>query len=255
MRKFLFGILALFVAFVLSSFAVKYFEKNDEGRLYEMRLYYAPQGKLNDLHSRFRNHTVKLFEKHGIENIGYWIPLDNPDNKLIYILSFPNKEAREKSWADFGNDPEWKKVQESSERKGPLVSKIESTLMKTTDFSPPPALNKKGKRVFELRTYKTPPGKLNELMGRFRNHTVNLFSKHGMEHIGYWQPLEKEQGAENTLIYILAHESKEAAEQAFTSFRVDTDWINVKETSEADGPIVESVASVFMKPTTYSKIK
>lgn len=255
MFKFFFKATLFICLIAFSSSVLKTQHKEDDGKYYEMRIYYAPQGKLDDLHARFRNHTVKLFEKHGMENIGYWVPVDNTENKIIYILSYPNKEAREKSWKAFGNDPVWKKVHEASERKGKLVDKVESIFMKTADFSPQPAKNTDGTRVFELRTYTSPPGKFNELLDRFRNHTVSLFSKHGMEHIGYWVPTEKEQGADNTLIYILGHESQEAAGQSFTSFRVDTDWVAAKDASEADGPIVEKVESVFMVPTDYSKIK
>jgi hypothetical protein len=74
-------------------------------RCYEMRTYFAAPGKLADLQARFRNHTCKLFEKHGMESIGYWLPLDNPDNKLIYLLAYPSREAREKSWKEFMSDP------------------------------------------------------------------------------------------------------------------------------------------------------
>src|SRR5258708_10891338 len=71
-------------------------------RLFEMRIYYAAPGKLDALHARFRDHTLKLFEKHGMTNIGYWVPVDNTDNKLIYILAFPDREAREKAFKAFG---------------------------------------------------------------------------------------------------------------------------------------------------------
>src|SRR5437867_3961613 len=79
-------------------------------RLFELRTYYAAPGKLDDLNARFRDHTTKLFEKHGIQNIGYWTPADNKENKLVYIIAFPSKEARNSSWKEFGADPEWKKV-------------------------------------------------------------------------------------------------------------------------------------------------
>src|SRR5436309_2928544 len=90
-------------------------------RCYEMRAYYAAPGKLDALNARFRNHTMRLFEKHGMVNIGYWMPTDNPDNKLIYILGFPSREAGDKAWKEFGADPEWQKVQKESEANGRLV--------------------------------------------------------------------------------------------------------------------------------------
>src|ERR1041385_5130867 len=92
-----------------------------ETRLYELRTYFASPGKLDDLQARFRDHTVKLFEKHGIKNIGYWVPIDNKENKLIYMVSFPSREAREASFKEFGADPEWQKVYKESEANGKLV--------------------------------------------------------------------------------------------------------------------------------------
>jgi hypothetical protein len=107
-----------------------------ETRFFEMRIYYAAPGKLDDLLTRFRAHTTALFEKHGIANIGYWLPLTNSENKLIYLLAYPNREAREKSWKEFGADPEWQQVAKESEKNGKLVSKVESIYLQPTDFSP-----------------------------------------------------------------------------------------------------------------------
>src|SRR5882762_4371713 len=87
----------------------------EDTRLFEMRTYYAAPGKLDDLNARFRNHTTKLFEKHGIENIGYWTPIENKDNKLVYILAYPSKEAHDQSWKAFGADPDWKRARSESE--------------------------------------------------------------------------------------------------------------------------------------------
>ena len=111
--------------------------KNGENRVFEMRTYYAHPGKMAALHARFRDHTTKLFEKHGMTNIGYWSPIDakQAEEKLIYILAFPSKEAAAKSWKDFVNDPEWKKVREASEVDGKLVAKVESVYLNPTDYS------------------------------------------------------------------------------------------------------------------------
>jgi NIPSNAP len=107
-------------------------------RFFEMRIYTAAEGKLDDLNKRFRNHTNKLFVKHGMTLIGYWTPTDGPKSKdtLIYILAYPSQEAREKSWKDFQNDPDWKTARDASEVNGKLVAKVESTFMKPTDYSP-----------------------------------------------------------------------------------------------------------------------
>ena len=110
----------------------------DEGRVFEIRTYTANEGKLDALHARFRNHTLRLFEKHGMQNIGYWSPLDAPlsQNTLIYVLAHKSREAAEKSWDSFRNDPEWKKEQAASEANGKLVAKVEPVFAKATDYSP-----------------------------------------------------------------------------------------------------------------------
>jgi hypothetical protein len=108
-----------------------------DNRFFELRTYYAAPGKMADLHTRFRDHTCKLFEKHGMTIIGFWSP-DKPEDaekKLIYILAFPSKEAKEKAWKAFQADPEWQKVKAESEKNGKLVDKVESVPMKPTDYS------------------------------------------------------------------------------------------------------------------------
>ena len=107
-------------------------------RVFEMRTYTAPEGKLDALHARFRDHTNKLFVKHGIELVGYWVPTDaaRSKNTLIYILAYPSREAADASWKAFRNDPDWKKAQAESEKDGKLVAKAESVFMTPTDYSP-----------------------------------------------------------------------------------------------------------------------
>lgn len=106
-------------------------------------------------------------------------------------------------------------------------------------------------KVYEMRTYTTHEGKLDDLHRRFENHTLDLFEKHGMTNIAYWVPEEKE----HTLIYILSHNSREAAEASWDAFLTDTDWQRVYEESRADGPVVSHVESVFMTTTPYSPMK
>jgi hypothetical protein len=107
-------------------------------RVFEMRTYYAAPGKMKELHARFRDHTIKLFEKHGMTHIGFWVPMDEKGEaeKLVYILSYPSKEAADKAWKGFREDPAWKKVREESEKNGKLVEKVESLYMNPIDFSP-----------------------------------------------------------------------------------------------------------------------
>ena len=112
-----------------------------DSRVFEMRTYHAAPGKLEDLQARFRNHTTKLFEKHGMTNVGYWVPVDEKTgepngNTLVYILAYPNLEARQKSWDAFRNDPAWNAVRTESEKNGRLLEKIDSVFLKATDYSP-----------------------------------------------------------------------------------------------------------------------
>lgn len=106
--------------------------------VYELRVYHANEGKLDDLLRRFREHTTKLFEKHGIKNVAYWTPMDEPQKgrTLIYILEHPSREAATANWQAFRDDPEWVRVRDKSEENGKLVEKIDSTYMTLTDFSP-----------------------------------------------------------------------------------------------------------------------
>ncbi|HVY68804.1 MAG TPA: NIPSNAP family protein [Verrucomicrobiae bacterium] len=228
-------------------------------KVYEMRIYYAPPGKLDDLHARFRDHTLKLFEKHGIESIGYWTPIDNPDNRLIYIIAFPSREAREKSWKEFFADPDWQAAQKQSELNGRIVAKVENFFMQTTDYSPAVKVGDAGPRIFELRTYTASAGNLEALNARFRDHTVALFQKHGMVNFAYWNKMKDQKGADSTLVYMLAHKSKEARDASFKEFGGDPDWVKAKNESEkkAGGPLTEKdgVKSVLLKATDYSPTK
>lgn len=106
-------------------------------------------------------------------------------------------------------------------------------------------------RVFEMRTYITHDGKLDDLQARFRNHTTKFFEKHGMTNVGYWVPRDQP----NTLVYILAYPSKDAATKAWDGFRKDEGWLATRTASEANGPIVAKVISVFMDPTNFSGLK
>lgn len=109
-------------------------------------------------------------------------------------------------------------------------------------------------RVYELRTYVTPPGKLPALERRFREHTMAIFARHGMTNVGYWTPQDSAR-RENTLVYLLAHRSREAARESWAAFGRDPEWRRVQSESEADGRIVERVESVFLEPTDFSPMK
>lgn len=233
--------------------------ENKDSRLYEMRVYYAHPGKLEALNQRFRDHTCKLFEKHGMTNVGYWEPLENPKNKLVYVLSYPGQKERDASWKAFGSDEEWKRAHAESEKNGPLVKSSEKFFLQATDYSPVIKNSIMGNRVFELRTYTASKGNLEHLHARFRDHTCKLFEKHGMTNVGYWSMTAGQKGADATLIYILAHKTKEAGLASFAAFRKDSAWIEARKASEekAGGSLTikDGVLSEYMKATDYSPIQ
>jgi hypothetical protein len=113
-------------------------EKKVDNRVFELRIYHAAEGKMKALHARFRDHTNKLFKKHGMTIIGFWNPIDEKEKekKLYYILAYPSKAAAEKSWEAFREDPDWVKAKKASEEDGALVDKIESVFLDPTDYSP-----------------------------------------------------------------------------------------------------------------------
>jgi len=108
-----------------------------QGPVYELRTYTAPPGKLSALLARFKDHTIRIFNRHNMQSVGYWVPTDaeRKDNTLIYILKHPSRAEADKNWAAFRADPEWVKVAEESQRDGRIVEKVESVFMNATAFS------------------------------------------------------------------------------------------------------------------------
>jgi hypothetical protein len=235
-----------------------------DSKVYELRIYVTNEGKLDALLIRFRDHTCKLFEKHGIENIGYWTPIEEADgskNTLLYMVAHESREAAISNWQSFGSDPEWKTVRKDSEVAGKILAKApESIFMTTTEYSPPLKITTSDTpRVFEMRTYTTATGKLESLHQRFKTHTISLFTKHGMSHLAYWTPMDEAKGANSKLIYILSHPSQEAGVAAFQAFRKDPLWITAKADSEKNGsltlPQPDGVKSVYLKAVNFSPIR
>jgi len=235
-------------------------DKANDSRLYELRTYHAAPGKLDALLARFRDHTTRLFEKHGMTNIGYWVPVENKANVLIYLLAYPDRAARDASWKNFMADEDWKKAAAASEKDGRLVSKADQLFLTATDFSPGfTAVSDTGERLFEMRTYTTSTGRLPALHSRFRDHTLGLFRKHGITSLGYYQPVAGQPAAGETLLYFLAHKDAAAAQKSWDAFRADPIWVAVKKASEdaAGGSLTvpDGVKSIFLKPTDFSPVK
>ncbi len=119
---------------IFSGFAVA---DQHSSMVYELRTYTTNDGMLPALEARFRDHTMRIFEKHGMKNVGYWTPIDKP-NTLVYIIAHASREAAGASWQAFVSDPEWQKVAEESQKNGPILVKggIQSQYLNPTDFSP-----------------------------------------------------------------------------------------------------------------------
>ena len=246
-------IAAIAVAASINAFA-------DDDRVFEMRTYYANEGKLDALLARFRDHTVDLFEKHGMENIGYFVPADNQDNTLVYFLSYPSRDARAKAWKGFMADPDWKAAYAASTANGKLVAKVEKRFLALTDYSPKLKVKKSKKpRYFELRTYTAAEGMMGHLDYRFKTDTIGIFEKNGMTNVAYWHPMENEKGHGNTLIYLLAFDSPSAHKAAWDGFRNDPDWkaaaARSKERAGGGLLVKKGVQSVLLNPVDFSRMR
>lgn len=251
MRSF---VTTLTAAVILGSFAST---SPSFGDVFELRTYTTNEGKLDNLNARFRDHTVQLFKKHGIDSVGYWVPTDaeKSKNTLIYVIKHKSRDAARISWRAFLADPEWKKVAEESQKDGRILAKRpESVFMKTTDYSPTwENGDADDNDVFELRIYKAAEGKLGKLDARFRDHTIRLFERHGMKSVAYWHPTDKPD-SNNSLIYIIKHDSGDAAKKSWPAFLADSDWKKAARASGV-GRLANPPKSTFMKATDYSAIR
>ncbi|MBX3438602.1 MAG: NIPSNAP family protein [Planctomycetaceae bacterium] len=223
--------------------------------VYELRIYKCEPGKLPALNERFRNHTLRLFEKHGMENVAYWIPTDEPQSTdtLIYVLRHASRDVAKQSWKAFLEDPEWQAVAKASQEKdgkilaGPPIS----VYMAPTDFSPEigPARHD---RLYELRVYTAAEGKLDAMHARFRDHTDRLFARHGLRSYAYWQATDAPQ-SKTTMYYILESPGREQAQESWKAFGADPEWQAAKQASEVNGSLLaQRPESTYMTLVDYS---
>lgn len=255
-RDLLLGGLTAGASLVASRFALAEEKAAADTRLYEFRNYTAAEGKLNDIHDVMREAGLPAMRKHGITPLGMWVPKDNAAGQVMVLVSLPNQEVREKATAAVRADPDLQKAIQAKSANGPIVAKMDTFLMKATDYSPAIRPDKTGNRVFEARHYVAAPGRLDALHARFRDHTVRLFKKHGMTNIAYWSPAAGEKGADTMLFYLLAHASQDAAKASFAAFGQDPEWQQARKESEekAGGPLTApgGVKSFFLEATDYS---
>ncbi len=233
-------------------------------RLYEIRTIQANPGKLDALHSRLRDHQIPLLEQHGIFTQGVFVPAgENPEQRVYLFVAAEGLGAMQDGWRSFREDPKWLEAVAKSEEDagGKLAVQDDCQRLVKTYWSPVFTPTKSAEpRVFELRTYTCPdPQKQIALQRRFREHTMKLFEKHGMQNIVYWNLDSDEPEFRQKLIYLLAHKSQDAAKESFASFRKDPDWLAAKEASEkaAGGSLTEKeqgVVSEFLEATEYSPL-
>lgn len=197
-------------------------------KLYELRFYVTNPGKLPDLNARFRDHTLRLFEKHGMENIIYWTVAegdktdgDDAANMLVYIIAHQDEAAKDASWKAFREDPEWKAAAKKSEENGKILAKPPRAIFMTaTEFSaltePVNGQSDAPARLWELRQYNDGAERVPHTLGRFAWGEKDLFTKHGMQTVKFWTATDN-----SAFIYLLAHKNKAAAEASWTGFRGD----------------------------------
>jgi uncharacterized protein YbaA (DUF1428 family) len=231
---------------------------------YELRIYTANPGKLEALNARFRDHTTALFERHGMTNVGYWTPIESDNDRLIYLLRYPDRETRDASWKAFMADPDWQAAYKASTAEGKLVASVESIFLGTTDWSPELDLEAEaklnGERLFEMRDYTTVKGKLPELHRRFQKHTIDLFEKHGIRNLPYFAQLgktEEDPIDEDTLLYFVVHEDEASRAAGFKAFGADPEWQAARDASEANGKLLveKGVKSTLLRATDYSPLR
>jgi hypothetical protein len=229
---------------------------------YELQTLTAKPGKLDELHAWLRGHRDDVLTKHGVECLAFLVPAgESPDRRVLCLYRFPSLIESVEAGRALKADPAWKPLDTAHDSPALLLEKAEVVGLSATDYSPAFTPARAGQpRVFELRTYTCPsPERLALLNERFRNHTVKLFAKHGMENLIYWKPRDIDD-ADRKLIYLLGHSSQDAAKESFTAFRKDPDWLAAKEASEkkAGGSLTNAengVLSEFFVATEYSPLR
>jgi len=227
---------------------------------FDFRIFHAAPGKLDALHTRLRDHQIPLLEQHGIFTLAVFVPAgENPEQRVYLLTATETLGAMQEGWAEFRRDPKWVEIVTETNKNGDLVNQEDYDRLVRTYWSPrfPPEPPIQA-GVYELRTYTCPDSrKHSALLRRFREHTVKLFEKHGMQNLVYWVPDEK---SPVQLVYLLGHESREAARNSFAAFRQDPEWQAAREASEkaAGGSLTiekNGVVSEFLVPAEYSPLQ
>jgi hypothetical protein len=273
------GLLALTM---LSMWAL--FANAQELPLYELRVYQPSEGKQQDLLLFMGQQGIKLAKANGLDIVAAFTPVSPEDDRIVTLVRHKDRAQCDGNYETMMSDPNMRTAFQKAFPSGPPIASLTRLFLKPTDYSPALDLEAKGERVYELRSYIASAGNLDGLNARFRNHTMKLFAKHGMNNVIYWniddggsmKAVEllgavspKNQAAAeiavdlpaqgNTLVYFLTHASQDAAKASFDAFRQDPEWSNVRTESEkkAGGSLTANggVKSWFLKPAEFSAWK
>jgi hypothetical protein len=230
-----------------------------EGPLYELRIYHASEGRFQHLIKRFREHTDRIFRKHGLHALGYWIPTDGSaksKRRFVYLLKHPTRYQAYRNWTSFLNDKEWEKVTDKPEFQRLLSQKPTSIFLTLNDYSVlADEEQEQAGGVFELRTYLAKDGKLGSLNDRFRSHTTGLFDKHGIRNVGYWTPFDQPERS-NTLIYLVGHANRGQADLNWQAFGRDPAWKRIARESREEGELLARPPErLYLKALEFSPLK
>ena len=254
-------------------------------KLYELRSYISEAGRQAEVLKLISEAGVPAMAKHSLTLVGAWTSVDATDERVFTLLSHKDKASCDACWTAFQNDAVWKEALQKSmvDGKRPVKS-FDRIFLTANEYSPAMEVKEVGNRVFELRTYVATKGNLPALNARFKNHTLGLFTKHGMTNVLYCSCLDGEPltcaklltavspvgkdsaqvdestpAAGNSLVYFIAHASPEAAKVSFGKFGADEEWTKAYKASEAAAggslTVKDGVKSLFLKPTSFSPIK
>lgn len=270
--------IAVLLLFIVSQFA------QAQDPLYELRVYQPTEGKQKELLSFMNQSGMQLAKSNGIEILAVFTPIAIEDDRIVTLVRHKDRATCEGCYERMMADTATRDAFQKAFPSGPPVKSLTRLFLKTTDYSPAFQIESKGDRVFELRSYIASTGNLEALNARFRNHTMTLFSKHGMNNVVYWNvedgdsmkatellgavspknqakaEISDDLAAQgNTLVYFLTHASQDAAKASFDAFRQDPEWSKVRTESEdkAGGALTApgGVKSWFLKPTDFSPMK
>jgi hypothetical protein len=229
---------------------------------YEWHTLVAAPGQLDAVHVRLRDRVLPALGNHGLRGVGVFTPAgENPEGVVHLVVSSRGHGGEPAAAALLASVAEWQAFLAGSDGKPALATQRSMQRLRTTAWSPlPDAGPQATPRMFELRTYTSPDAAKREaLLRRFEGHTMKLFAKHGMTNVIYWTP-DGGPDADTKLVYLLAHDSTDAAKESFAAFRQDPDWIAAKTASEtaAGGSLTtrdKGVVSEFLSPTAYSPLR